>query len=112
MTGDKEKFHELDESLTGRVKFGDGSLVAAPSGLLYSQATYKLGESWSAYRERHKIIMDGNELVVYVKNPWQLLMKVKRMQNHLQAKEPLNSCMLICVGQSHHLLQLIVDFSC
>jgi hypothetical protein len=27
--------------------------------------------------------MDGNELVVYVKNPWQLLMNIKRMQNRL-----------------------------
>ncbi|GJS95759.1 retrotransposon protein, putative, unclassified [Tanacetum coccineum] len=28
MTGDRSKFHELDESVSGRVKFGDGSTVA------------------------------------------------------------------------------------
>ena len=27
MTGDREKFQELDEAVTGKVRFGDGSTV-------------------------------------------------------------------------------------
>jgi hypothetical protein len=101
MTGDKVKFHKLDESLTGRVKFGDASAVQimGKGSILFK---CKNGDQWLlqevyyipmlrtnfvslGLENGHKIIMDGNELVVYVKNPWQLLMimKVKHTQNRL-----------------------------
>jgi hypothetical protein len=96
MTGDKAKFHKLDESLTGRVKFGDAFVVQimAKGSILFK---CKNGDQWllqevyyiprlctnlvsigQLTENGQKIIMDGNELVVYVKNPWQLLLKVKR----------------------------------
>ena len=35
MTGDKEKFMELNEGVTGSVKFGDGSTVKIQGGIQY-----------------------------------------------------------------------------
>ncbi|XP_074326585.1 uncharacterized protein LOC141664527 [Apium graveolens] len=60
MTGYRTKFRELDESITGRVKFGDGSM--AENG--------------------NKVILNGAFLWVYDAQ-WRLVMKVKMTVNRL-----------------------------
>ena len=45
MTGDKEKFRELDEGVTGKVKFVDGSTMHI-MGLGYVVFSCKNGDQW------------------------------------------------------------------
>ncbi|XP_062193553.1 uncharacterized protein LOC133896948 [Phragmites australis] len=101
MTGDKEKFRELDEGVTGKVKFRDGSTVQI-MGLGSVMFSYKNGDQWLLqevyYISRlcsniinlgqltevgHKVIMDAEHLHVYDNSPAWLLMKVRRTPNRL-----------------------------
>jgi hypothetical protein len=101
MTGDKEKFRELDEGVTGKVKFGDGSTVQI-MGLGSVVFSCKNGDQWLLqevyYIPRlcsniislgqltevgHKVIMDAEHLRVYDNSPARLLMKVRRTPNRL-----------------------------
>ena len=101
MTGDKEKFQELDESITGKVKFGDGRLVEikGKGSILFC---CKNGDEWrleevyyipnlcsnmvslgQLTETGHKVIMDVDKLEVFAKSPLRLIMNVRRSQNHL-----------------------------
>ncbi|KAI3435142.1 RRM domain-containing protein [Psidium guajava] len=116
MTGDKAKFQELDEGVTGRVRFGDGSSVQimGKGSVLFSckdgsqwllQETYYIPRLCSNIISLgqltecgHKVIMDGGYLQVYNKDPVRLLMSVMRSPNrlykiNLQVSRPI--CLLI-----------------
>ncbi|XP_062208265.1 uncharacterized protein LOC133909721 [Phragmites australis] len=101
MTGDRLKFYELDEDVTGNVKFGDGSRVKimGKGSILFA---CKNGEQWLLHEvyyipslcsnlvslgqlaeTGHRVVMDGNELEVFQKDPFRLIMKVKRAANRL-----------------------------
>ena len=101
MTGDKEKFQELDETIAGKVRFGDGRSVEikGKGSIIFS---CKNGEQWTLEgvyyipslcsnmislgqltETGHKVIMDIDELEVFAKSPLQLIMKVRRSQNRL-----------------------------
>lgn len=100
MTGEKGKFKELDESINGQVKFGDGSAVRIEGrGSIVPRC--KNGEertlndvyyiptlrsniiSLGQLSETgNKVIMNGHFLWVY-QNQRKLLMKVKRFYNRL-----------------------------
>ncbi|XP_039840923.1 uncharacterized protein LOC120700756 [Panicum virgatum] len=94
MTGDKKKFRELDEAVTGKVRFGDGSTVQimGKGSILFD---CKHGEHWLLqevyYIPRlcsnlvslgqlteigYKVVMDGAELEVFDKMSLKLIMKV------------------------------------
>ena len=101
MTGDKEKFFELDEAVTGKVKFGDGSTVQiCGKGSIMFEC--KNGDQWllegvfyipslqsnlvslgQLTETGHRVVMDGEELEVFAKNPSCLIMKVRRTHNQL-----------------------------
>ena len=98
MTGDKEKLQELDESITGKGKFGDGRSVEikGKGSILFS---YKNGDQWRLEEVYyipslcsnmvslgqlteigHKVIMDIDKLEVFAKSPLRLIMNVRRSQ--------------------------------
>ena len=100
MTGDKEKFMELNEGITGSVKFGDGSTVKIQGK---GTITFKckngdkrtLNEVFyipslcsniislgQLSEEGNEVVLKGNYLCVYKKQGG-LLMKVKRSENRL-----------------------------
>ena len=100
MTGHREKFKNLDESITGQVKFGDGSLVhikgkgsvkmACRNGEerelkeVYYIPTLRsniisLGQ---LSEEGNRVVLDGDMLWVYAADG-KLLIKVKRAPNRL-----------------------------
>ncbi|PWA61729.1 zinc finger, CCHC-type [Artemisia annua] len=100
MTGTKSHFKDIDESITGRVRFGDGSYVEIKGRgsillgcrnneqKIISEVYYipnlksnilSLGQLTEI---GCKIIMDGNKLTLYDKNK-KLLMKVERSKNRL-----------------------------
>ena len=100
MTGQKSKFKELDESITGQVKFGDGSKVKI-EGKGTINFKCKNGEERTLHEvyfiptlcsniislgqlseEGNKVVMVGEYLRVFDKQE-RLLMKVKRSQNRL-----------------------------
>ncbi|GKA84176.1 zinc finger, CCHC-type containing protein [Tanacetum coccineum] len=72
MTGVKSHFRDINESVTGRVRFGDGSYVQIKSrGSIIRSSVIGC-----------KVIMDGNKLTLYDKSK-KLLMKVERSKNRL-----------------------------
>lgn len=100
MTGQRGKFKELDESVTGKVKFGDGSMVHIKGKGVVSfkckngeektlnEVYYiptlcnniiSLGQLSEA---GNKVVMEGDYLWVY-EEQGRLLMKVKRAENRL-----------------------------
>lgn len=100
MTGVRTKFKELDEKVTGRVKFGDGSTVEIKGKgsvgfrckngeeIVFQDVYYiptlcsnivSLGQLSEA---GNKVILNGVYLWVYDEQR-RLLMKVKRSANHL-----------------------------
>ncbi|XP_031490481.1 uncharacterized protein LOC116257672 [Nymphaea colorata] len=101
MTRDRVKFRELDEAITGKVKFGDGSSVQiiGKGSILFrckNDDQWLLNEVYYIPRLRsnivslgqlteagHKVVMDEDELEVFVKNPWLLIMNVRRTPNRL-----------------------------
>ncbi|GKD15447.1 zinc finger, CCHC-type containing protein [Tanacetum coccineum] len=100
MTGTKSHFRDIDESITGRVRFGDGSYVEIKgrgsillgcknneqkivSDIYYIPNLRSNILSLGQLTEIGcKIIMDGNKLTLYDKNK-KLLMKVERSKNRL-----------------------------
>ena len=97
----KEKFRELDEGVTGKMKFGDGSTVQI-MGLGSVVFSCKNSDQWllqevyyiprlfsniislGQFTEvRHKVIMDAEHLHVYDNSLAWLLMKVRRTPNCL-----------------------------
>ena len=100
MTGDKEKFVELDQGITGLVKFGDGSTVKieGKGSIIFrckNGEERKLREVFYIPTLCSNIISlgqmseDGNKVVLKGEYLWvfeekgKLLMKVKRSQNRL-----------------------------
>ncbi|GJV05452.1 zinc finger, CCHC-type containing protein [Tanacetum coccineum] len=72
MTGVKSHFRDINESVTGRVRFGDGSYVQIKSrGSIIRSSVIGC-----------KVIMDRNKLTLYDKSK-KLLMKVERSKNRL-----------------------------
>ncbi|GJY79920.1 zinc finger, CCHC-type containing protein [Tanacetum coccineum] len=100
MTGVKSHFRDIDESVTGRVRFGDGSYVQIMgrgsillgcrnleqkivSDVYYIPNLKSNILSLGQLTEIGcKVIMDGNKLTLYDKNK-RLLMKVERSKNRL-----------------------------
>ncbi|GJY23785.1 zinc finger, CCHC-type containing protein [Tanacetum coccineum] len=100
MTGTKSHFRDIDESITGRVRFGDGSYVEIKgrgsillgcknneqkivSDIYYIPNLRSNILSLGQLTEIGcKIIMDGNKLTLYDKNK-KLLIKVERSKNRL-----------------------------
>ena len=100
MTGDKEKFQELDETITGKVRVGDDRSVEikGKGSILFS---FKNREQWlleevyyipslcsnislgQLTKTGHKVIMDIDKLEVFAKSPLRLIMKVRRSKNPL-----------------------------
>lgn len=100
MTGDRLKFHELDENITGHVRFGDGSTVAilGKGSILFDckngdqrllnevyfipslkNNIISLGQMTE---EGSQVIMDGSILSLFDRNKT-LLLRVKRSSNRL-----------------------------
>lgn len=114
MTGQKSKFRELDESVTGQIKFGDGSMVSI-KGKGSIEFKCKNGESrvlnevyfipnlrnniirlGQMSEEGNKVTLNGEFLWVYDTNG-SLLMKVKRTPNRLYKiiiDNHVNECLL------------------
>ncbi|GJT89234.1 zinc finger, CCHC-type containing protein [Tanacetum coccineum] len=100
MTGTKSHFRDIDESVTGRVRFGDGSYVQinGRGSILLGCKNNKQKIVSDIYYIPNlksnilslgqlteigcKIIMDGNKLTLYDKNK-KLLIKVERSKNRL-----------------------------
>ncbi|XP_047309782.1 uncharacterized protein LOC124913230 [Impatiens glandulifera] len=101
MTGDKEKFFVLDEVVTRKVKFGDGSTIQI-CGKGFIMFECKNGDQWllegvffipslTSYlvslrqltETGHRVVMDKEELKVFAKNHSCLIMKVRRTHNRL-----------------------------
>lgn len=101
MTGDRGKFRELDESITGQVKFGDASTVQikGKGSIIFA---CKNGDQWllqdvyyipslqcnmvslgQLTETGHRVVMDDDVLEVFDKRPWRLVMKVRRTANCL-----------------------------
>jgi hypothetical protein len=101
MSGDRRKFQELDETVTGQVRFGDALSVQimGMGSILFS---CKNGDQWllddvyyipslccnmvslgQLTETGHRVVMDGDDLEVFDKNPWRLVMKVRRTSNRL-----------------------------
>ena len=101
MTGDLQKFKDLDHGITGKVRFGDDSTVTIHGkGTIVFQG--KFGDQWILsdvyYIPRlrsnlislgqlteigHKILLDENELEVVEKQSDRLIMKVPRTVNRM-----------------------------
>jgi transposase InsO family protein len=120
MTGDLHKFTELDEGVTGKVRFGDGSSVEikGKGTILFRCRT---GDQWALpdvyYIPRlrsnlvslgqltetgHRIELDEDVLEVHDKTTSTLIMKVKRSQNRLykiDLKPTTPVCLLASVSE-------------
>jgi hypothetical protein len=101
MTGDLEKFRELNSAISGKVRFGDNSTVEILGrGTIVFQG--KSGDQWvlsdvyyipklksnlvslgQLTELGHRIVMDDDVLEVSEKNPTRLIMSVPRTQNRL-----------------------------
>jgi hypothetical protein len=96
MTGDRAKFRDLDESITGSVKFGDASTlkIQGKGSILFS---CKNGDQWllqdvyyipslccnmvslgELTETGHRVVMDEDVLEVFDKSPLRLVMRVRR----------------------------------
>jgi len=115
MTGDREKFQELDEAVTGKVRFGDGSTVQieGKGSVLFE---CKNGDQWQLHdvyfipklcsnlvslgqltEIGYRVVLDGDELEVFDKMSMRLIMKVQRSPNrlyHIELKEASPVCLL------------------
>lgn len=119
MTGDAKKFKVLDEIVTRKVRFGDGSSVEirGKGSILFK---CKNGDQWllpevyyipklcsnlvslgQLTEIGHKIVMDDELLEVFDKNAPRLIMKVKRTTNRLykvDLKPTVPVCLMASVG--------------
>ena len=105
MTGDLGKFSSLDEGVTSKVRFGDGSTVEIKGrGTILFQC--KTGDQWALTEvffipklrsnlislgqlteNGHRILLDDDVIEVCEKNPFRLIMRVGRTQNRLYKVE-------------------------
>jgi hypothetical protein len=94
MSGDRQKFREVDPSIIGKVRFGDGSAVDIQGkGSILFQGTS--GDQWllndvyfipklranlislgQLTEIGHRVVMDEDEITVSEKNPPRLIMSV------------------------------------
>ena len=101
MTGDLEKFKILDESITGKLRFGDGSIVEIKGkGTILFQC--KIGDQWALTgmffipklrsnlislgqltETGHRIVLDDHVLELLEKDPYRLILKVERTPKRL-----------------------------
>lgn len=123
MTGDKAKFKELDTTITGRLKFGDGSAVQIKrKGSIILKC--KNGEERTLHEvfyiptlcsniislgqlseKGNKVIINGEYLWVYEQHG-NLLIKVKRSSNRLYkllVETVEHACMLSKIEEATHL---------
>lgn len=116
MTGDRQKFKELDHAITGKVRFGDDSTVEIQGrGTILFQG--KSGDHWvlsNVYfipklrsnlislgqltEIGHRIVLDDDLLEVSEKNPVRVIMRVQRSLNRmykieLKAVDP--ACLMV-----------------
>ncbi|GJZ29117.1 zinc finger, CCHC-type containing protein [Tanacetum coccineum] len=100
MTGTKSHFRDIDENITGRIRFGDGSYVEikGKGSILLGCRNHEQKIVSEVYYIPNlksnilslgqlteigcKIIMDGNQLTLYDRNK-KLLMKIERSKNRL-----------------------------
>ncbi|CAH9074982.1 unnamed protein product [Cuscuta epithymum] len=118
MTGQRSKFKDLDESVQGHVKFGDGSTVqilGKGSILLKCKNgehrlltdVYYIPSLCSNIISLGQLSEDGNKIVLHGTFLWihdrfgKLLMKVKRTQNRLY-KVLLETTQPVCLTASTH----------
>jgi hypothetical protein len=114
MTGDRQNFKEIDSSVTGKVKFGDGSGVDIQGlGSIVFQG--KNDEQWvlsdvyyipklranlislgQLTEIGYRIILDDDVITVSEKNPHRLIMNVQRSGNRLYKIE-LNTIVPKCL---------------
>ena len=126
MTGHREKFTKLDESVAGQVKFGDGSVVHI-RGKGSIQLLCKNGEErelkdvffipslrsniislGQLSEEGNKVILDGDQLWVY-DTSGKLLMRVRRSSNRLyklSIQENRGTCLLTKAEETSRLWHL------
>jgi hypothetical protein len=101
MTGDHQKFRELDQTSTGKIRFADGSSVEieGKGSILFQGRTCdqwvlrdvyyipKLKSNLISLGQLteigHQVVMDDDVLEVSEKNPRSLIMKVQRIGNIL-----------------------------
>jgi hypothetical protein len=114
MTGDLHKFRTIDKSVSGKVRFGDGSTVdiQGKGSILFEGSS---GDQWELYdvyyipklksnlvslgqltEIGHRIVMDEDVIEVSEKNPPRLIMKIQRSRNRLYMLE-LNPVEPVCL---------------
>jgi hypothetical protein len=119
MSGDKEKFKEIDSSVTGKVKFGDGSGVDIQGlGSIVFQG--RNGEQWvlndvyyipklranlislgQLTEIGYKVVLDDDVITVSEKDPHRVIMCVQRTSNRLykiELKPIIPNCLLTCLN--------------
>jgi len=119
MTGDRQKFKDLDSNITGKVRFGDDSTVEIEGmGTILFQG--QSGDQWvlsevyfipklhsnlislgQLTEVGHKVELDDDLLEVSEKNPRRLIMKVQRSGNRLykiQLKTVDPTCLMVNIG--------------
>jgi hypothetical protein len=119
MTGDRQKFKEIDSSITGKVSFGDGSGVDIQGlGSIVFQG--RNGEQWvlsdvyfipklranlislgQLTEIGYRVVLDEDEIIVAEKNPHKLIMCVQRSANRLYKIElnpTMPKCLLTCLN--------------
>ncbi|XP_051142225.1 uncharacterized protein LOC127259122 [Andrographis paniculata] len=89
MTGDRKHFHDLDESVQGEVKFGDGSKVQIKG------KGFVLFEFKGSEQRLLDEVMEGEYLWIYDSSGI-LIMKVKCHSNRLY-KATITSCAPVCL---------------
>jgi hypothetical protein len=119
MTGDRQKFRDIDSTVSGKVTFGDGSTIEIQGrGSILLQGIS--GDQWLLYdvyfipklrsnlvslgqltEIGHRVVMDEDLIEVSEKNPERVTMRVQRTANRLYKIElkPVHPvCMLANVG--------------
>jgi len=119
MSGVRQMFRDIDHTVSGKVRFGDGSFVEIMGkGSILFQG--RSGDQWLLHdiyyvpklksnlislgqltEIGHRIVMDDDEIVVTEKNPHRLIMRVQRAVNRTYKIElaPVNPiCMLTSIG--------------
>jgi len=119
MTGDLQKFRDLDRAISGKVRFGDDSTVEIQGkGTIVFQG--KRGDQWvlsdvyyipklksnlvslgQLTEIGYKVMLDDDELEVCDKQSERMIMRVSRTQNRLykiDLKTVETSCLIADIG--------------
>jgi hypothetical protein len=101
MTGDRDKFRDIDSTIAGKVTFGDGSTVdikgkglvlfegqSGDQWVLYDvyyipKLKSNLVSLWQLTEIGHRVVMDDDLIQVAQKNPEKMIMRVQRSVNRL-----------------------------